>query len=516
MVENNNKAFNKTKDSPNQKNVDIDSIFKNKKDNESIDKNLVKNILKDKKREQKNIKKLEEKNRKSKIKQLIKAKKLEEKQIKKKQEETIKEIEKKGKIASWFRLDNAASIYPSASSRDWNFVYRISATMKDKVDKDVLQLALDDIMPRFPSFNVRLCHGFFWNYQERNFNRLKVEKEKDFPCKPFNLNDDSSFLIRVLYSEYNIIFEAFHAISDGRGSLFFFNSLIARYLERKGVVIEKYEGCANYLDIPSEEEIEDSFFVKATKEKIKRPKEQPAYKIKGNLLPSGTVNTVEGVMSVSELKSVAKSYGVKLSVFLCAVVGYCVYKKQRSFKKPTRISVPIDLRTRFNSKTLRNFSSYINITVAGKDLTFEDVINIFKEKLENIDNKFLQANINANVNIQKNIFVKLLPLFIKNVILKTCFNYLGENYQTLAFSNIGRVNVPEVFNDYIDSYSVNLGRSKHNQKSIGVVSFNDKLNICISSKLYETETERDIFRFLSSLGIKVTVYSNRRDLYGRR
>ena len=55
-----------------------------------------------------------------------------------------------------------------------------------------------------------------------------------------------------------------------------------------------------------------------------------------------------------------------------------------------------------------------------------------------------------------------------------------------------------------------------NEKSIGVISFKDKLNMCISSKLYETETERDIFKILSSFGIDITVYSNRRDLYGTR
>ena len=82
--------------------------------------------------------------------------------------------------------------------------------MKEKIKPDVLQSALDDIMPRFPSFNVRLRHGFFWNYFEPNFNRLKIEKETTFPCKPFDLTDGESFLIRVLYSEYDIILEVFH------------------------------------------------------------------------------------------------------------------------------------------------------------------------------------------------------------------------------------------------------------------------------------------------------------------
>ena len=504
-----------------QEKVQKDNFLEN--DRLNIDKKLVKSMEKEDKIEAKKAKKQElllkkekQKKKKKKIRELVKYKRKEARQERINQEQTIRELEKRNKFSSWFRLDNAASIYPSATNKDWNFVFRISATLKEKIDQSLLQKALDDVLPRFPSFNVRLRHGFFWNYFERKFNKLKIEKEVDFPCQKFDLNDDESFLIRVLYNEYNVILEVFHGITDGRGAMFFFNSLIARYIELKGDVITNYIGCSSYLDLPTDEEVGDSFFRYYTEEKIKREKEKPAFKIKGNLMPAGMVNSVEGVMNVKKVKEIAKSYGVSISAFLSAVVGYCVYKRSKNAKKPTRISVPIDLRTRFESKTLRNFSSYINVEIKGKDLTFEDVINIFKEKFNSVDNKMLQANINANVKLQKNVFIKLIPLFLKNIILKTCFNYFGENYQTLALSNIGQVNVPPEFDKHVESYTVNLGRSKHNEKSIGVVSYKDNLSMCISSKLYETETERDIFKMLTKLSIPVTVYSNRRDLYGTR
>ena len=44
----------------------------------------------------------------------------------------------------WFRLDNAAKIYPAAKSSGWNAVFRMSAVMKEKVDGEKLQLALKD------------------------------------------------------------------------------------------------------------------------------------------------------------------------------------------------------------------------------------------------------------------------------------------------------------------------------------------------------------------------------------
>ncbi len=454
--------------------------------------------------------------RKARIKELLKARKQKDKEQRKEQEEKIRAMEQRGKFASWFRLDNAASIYPSATGRDWNFVYRIGVTMKKEVDKHILQKALDDILPRFPTFNVKLCHGFFWNYYEPNFSHLEIEEEKYFPCQPFNLSDSNGFLIRVLYSKYRISFEVFHAICDGRGALFFMNSLIARYVELCGTKISSFDGCASYLDVPTDEEMEDSFFKNTTNEKLKRPKEKSAYKIKGTMLPAGMVSSTEGIMSVSALKEVAKKYNATISVFLASVIGYQIYKKQTSYKKPTKISVPIDLRSRYNSKSLRNFSSYVNVPIEGENLSFEDVIEIFQKELKNVDNKMLQANINANVKVQKNFFVKIMPLFIKNPVLKLCFNYMGENLQTLALSNIGKVVCPKEFDDFVESYTFNLGRSMYNQKSIGVVSFGDKLSICISSKIAENETERDIFRMLSDFGLDIEVFSNRRDMYGRK
>ncbi len=487
----------------------------------AIDKKLVESFLDSEKRQLKETRKIEKaiakkqkKEKKKRLKALYKERQREDKREREKKEAILRDIEKRGKFASWFRLDNAASIYPSAADQNWNFVFRISATLKEKVDPEKLQQAVDDILPRFPSFNVRLCRGFFWNYYERNFSRLRVEKETTFPCQPFNLKDSEGFLLRVLYSEHKIIVEVFHAISDGKGTLFLLNSLLARYFELTGTKIANFRGCTSVLDLPSDQEVEDSFFAAYNDKKLKRPKEKAAYKIRGNLLPAGTINTLEGEMSASKIKEVAAKYGATVTEFLAAVVGYCVYKKRISAKKPPRISVTIDLRPWYNSKTVRNFASYKNVDVDGEDLTFEDTLKLVKEGMK-IDKEYLQSNINANVKVQKNGFVKIMPLFIKNIILKACFNFMGENYQTLALSNLGRIETPDEFKEHILGYTFNLGRSLHNEKSIGVITFDDTLNICISSKLYETETERDIFKMLADMGLEIKVYSNRRDLYER-
>ncbi len=59
----------------------------------------------------------------------------------------------------WFKLDNASKIYPSSGTARWNAVYRVCAVMKERVDREVLQQALDVVIERFPSYNVILGYA---------------------------------------------------------------------------------------------------------------------------------------------------------------------------------------------------------------------------------------------------------------------------------------------------------------------------------------------------------------------
>ena len=421
---------------------------------------------------------------------------------------------KKNKVKNWFRLDNAATIYPSSKNEHWTFVFRISAVLKQKVDAFVLQKSLNEIMPRFPTFDVYLKKGFFWYYFEHSTSEIKIEKELEFPCSFMDLADSKKHLIRVLYSEYRISLEVFHAITDGRGATIFLNSLLARYFENLGYAISSCDSVLRYLDLPKEEEMEDSFFANASSKKGNSHKEQVAYNIRGTIEDEGIVNTTNGVMSVKEVKEIAKKHNANLTTFLAGCLCYTILKKRKNSKKPVKISIPIDLRTRFCSKTLRNFSSYINIAISDQSLGLDEVINQIKSELEKVDNEYLEKNINANVSVQNNWFIKIMPLCVKNFFLNTAFNVLGEKLQTFAFSNIGAIKVPQEFNDLIERYEVNLGRSKHNSIAVGLISFNDCLVLTISSKLSENTTERDFFKFLASLGVTVKVESNRRDEYG--
>lgn len=68
----------------------------------------------------------------------------------------------------WMPLDNSAKIYPAVMSRDWAAVFRVSVTLKEPIQPEILQQALEDTVVRIPSFSLSLHRGAFWYYLDTN------------------------------------------------------------------------------------------------------------------------------------------------------------------------------------------------------------------------------------------------------------------------------------------------------------------------------------------------------------
>lgn len=418
-------------------------------------------------------------------------------------------------FGNWFKLDNAATVYPSAKEDGWTYVYRLSAILKDPVDKVKLQQAIADVMPRFPSFNVSLKRGFFWYYFDEMNGFPIVQDETRFPCMTFDMSSTNQHLLRFLVNNRRISLECFHALADGRGSLMLLNSVLHRYLNLTGTPIATYEGCLCHRDIPKLEEITDSFFEFATKDRHTKIVDTKAFKITGTDEQTGVINTLDATMSVSKLKEIAQKYNANIFTLLVACLAHTLSKIYKYEKKPIKFSIPVDLRRFFPSETLRNFSGYVNIEIIndGRTYSLGELVEGVQKEFEKINKENMQNFINGNVALQRNFFIKIIPLIIKNPIINTCYKSLGENYQTIAISNIGLVKAPKEFGDRIEKYTVNLGRTMYNKKSVGIISFGDKLVLTISSNIKENRIERDFLRELSELGVDILVESNRRDIY---
>lgn len=417
----------------------------------------------------------------------------------------------------WYRLDNAAKLYPAIRSRKWTAIYRISIKLNENVDKQLLQQALDLTVARMEVFACRLKAGLFWYYFEKNPARAKLSDDAVNPCIRLFTKDNDGYLFRVRTHEKRVSLEVFHAISDGVGGITFLKTLIAQYLRLKGCDIPCTQGVLDCSGKPSEEETEDAFLRYYNKKAVRPWKESKAYRITGTEDSGHTFNIINGVLSAAQVKAKAKSYNVSVNDYLVAVYMYALYTVQKEetpkHMLPIKVSVPVNLRAFFKTNTLRNFSSYVNpeINANWGEYTFEEVLHTVHYCLKSeFTGKTLASKMSKNVKSEKHILVRITPLPLKNRIINLVYNLAGESRITSTLSNVGILEVPEEMAKHIQRFDVMLGAPRLNRINCAACTYKDMLNICFTSVIKETNVERAFFTFLVRSGLHVKIESNRR------
>lgn len=413
----------------------------------------------------------------------------------------------------WFRLDNAAKIYPAARSSRWNAVFRMAAVMKEEVDPARLQQALEDVIDRFPMFRMTLKKGFFWYYLQYVEKTPRVEEEKDYPCRMIRLNG-RDYLFRVLYHAHRISIEVFHSVTDGTGGLAFLKTLLARYIELGGGKIADYQDVLHYEDDPVKEEVDDAFSRYSDKKYGTLSRNEPAaYQVGGQKENDEAVVVTQGEIDFDRLHEVAKSYDCTVNTYLTSIVEYVLMKRQlydNKTHKPVRVQVPVNLRKFFPSTTLRNFSGFINTQISADDKTFEEVCRETGAFIsERINEDYCRKFINSNIAIERNPIVRIIPRALKSVVMKLSFYAVGERCVSCCFSNIGNVKAPAEFYEHVDRIEFIIG-SKYISNAMTCVTFDGKTVITFSRTIKDGQLERDFFRMLAEHGIKVRINSNGR------
>ncbi len=429
---------------------------------------------------------------------------------KKNNEEPQKIIKKKVSSKEWYEIDNAGLIYPAQATEDWNLVFRVSAVMKEKVDEDVLNKALQDMVYRFPTFMTCLRKGFFWNYLERMERLPVVEKSDRHPNRPIKL-DGKHYLFRVILDNNRISCEFFHTLTDGTGASIFVMSLLARYYELKYGNIKDYKDALNVLDSVNPEEIQDNFTYYATNNVIKGKKQSftKAYKIKEKRISNNIVTHL--VVNATELNLLAKKYDCTVTILLTAIYTKA-FLKRRVFDKsfnPFIIQIPINLRKRFESKTLRNFSSYVNVEIDEQELSIEELVETIKKQVEvGAELDTLKQNINTIASYKNNIGVRIAPLGLKLLIMRIAASVIGDIGCTTVFSNLGKLNAPDELKRIVDRFEVVMKDDIMGGVSMSAVTFNNKCNISFTRSIAKSSIERDVARDLVNMGISVYAESN--------
>ena len=428
------------------------------------------------------------------------------------------ERKEKGMRRDWYKLDLSAIVYPTLQRRDFSSVYRLSVVLKEEIQPDVLQRALNMTMPRFPTYKAAIRKGLFWRYLEPN-NRPGpfVQEDVKNPCQPMHFKANNRYLVRVYYFRNRISLEAHHSLGDGTGGMCVLQTLTATYLRLLGHTEIQNGGFV--LDIngePEAEELEDAY-MKYANAKVCPPRlQEKAYRVRGTAEPFYTLNIIDGIMSVSEVMAVAKKYHATITEYLNAVLLYALLQKQkedvRVREKPVKIAMPVNLRRFFPSGTLRNFITMIYPGVDPRlgDYTFEEiVVQVHNYMKYYINEKLLRGDITTNAETQRNPFIRVVPLFIKDMVVKTFYTKIQDRNSSAGLTNMGALKVPEGMIPYIERFDIYMGQPFSRRTNCAIISFQDTLTINFASSIVEADVERNFFRKLVQDGIHVKIESNR-------
>lgn len=418
----------------------------------------------------------------------------------------------------WYQLDLSAIVYPTLQRRDFSSVYRLSVILKEEIDPAVLQQAVDQVMPRFPTYKAAIRKGVFWRYLEPNHRPGPfVQPDVKNPCQPMHFKGNNRYLVRFYYHGGRIALEAHHSLGDGTGGMCLLMTVTARYIWLKHQVKIRPEGFV--LDPesqPDPEELEDAYMRYANAKVCPPRPGEKTYRVRGTMEPFYTLNIIDGIMSVKQVLEVAKRYRATITEYLNAVLIYALLQKQEQEKnrrlRPVKIAMPVNLRRFFPSRTLRNFITMIYPGVDPRlgEYTFPEIVEQVHHYMRfYLNEKLLRGDITTNAATQRHPLIRVVPLFIKDFVVRQFYTKVQDKNSSAGLTNMGALQVPEVMKPYIERFDIYMGQPFSSRTNCAIISFGDVLTVNFASSIIEADVERHFFRKLVQDGIHVKIESNR-------
>ncbi len=418
----------------------------------------------------------------------------------------------KNKRIKYDKLDNTANLFPVIVSETVSNVYRVTVTLKEEVDGEILQNALDKTLPFFDVFKVKLKKGLFWYYFETNNNTAPVVHEEDnYPCTYIDAYSNKEYLFRVTYYKKRINLEVFHVLTDGNGALIFLKELTYQYLREKYSELAKAE--QQRIQAGASFNTEDNYISNYKHSAKKGYKTEKAVIVKGEKFPKHSYGIMQAHMKLSDVKKAAAKYNVTINQYLLGVLSWAIYTGYMH-KQPNNEAicacVPVNLRPYFNSNTMKNFFTVLSSVFKPlrEDYSFDEVVAEIAAGLnEQMNKENLERLFSYNVASEKNIVIRSVPLFIKNMAMKKIYKS-SARANTMTVTNIGLIKVAESYDAYIEEFGAVLSMSKGQNIKGAICSYKDSLVFSISSAVVETNIQREVFKKLTEDDIEFYVETN--------
>ena len=416
----------------------------------------------------------------------------------------------------WLKLDNAAKIYPAASSKDAPAVFRLSTTFDKPIRIAALQQAYARVLGRCPYFQVYLRRGVFWYYLQKHNQVPTIQLLDRLLRLEMPIHQRNTPLLRVQARGASMAIDFSHILTDGIGGMRFFTSVMAEYLRLCGIKIERWDALLDPQDESQPEEFEDGHRQHFDSGLPAPPKLSPAYHLPGEAAGTTPYRILSGRMPLSDMLALAKSHEVSLTEYLVALYMDAIarvreqeqHRGRRVRRSVIRVEVPVNMRPYYASQTMRNFSLFVSpeIDLSLGTFTLEEIVRkVHLSMRMQLDRKELQRQISRNVAGELNPLVRVTPLVLKDLLLSEIHRRWGSVPYSGVLSNLGIIRVPSGVSRHVKSFGCVLDPNPALRKNCSVLSFQDELTVTFGSTVESRDLERFFFTSLTQAGVSVQV-----------
>jgi len=398
-------------------------------------------------------------------------------------------------------------------------VFRITASLKEPVRYSAIREAVAITSKRFPYFSVSLGSGIFWHFLEFNDQLPRIQVEEEIACTAFAVKRKNEPLYRVIIKDKRISVEFTHILTDGAGALEYLKSLLYTYLTITG----RHISSPGEIILPgtpvSEEEFEDGYnrFFK----KLPAPsKLVRAWHLPFKLNKRPRLRVLRAEVKVDEILEVSRKHKVSVTEYFVSVYHFALQKifisekvkSKKEKRKVLRIEVPVNFRSKFPSRTMRNFSLFVlpEIDMRLGTYTFEEILRSVHHQMQiDTDIKQMSRFLSSNVRYERLLIVRILPLIIKKMVIASVYRKIASKRWTGMVTNLGLVTLPGEMEEMVDSFE--LIPTPPNQKvkaGSALVSYKDSVRISFCNITQSRELERYILKHLAGAGIHVKILNN--------
>lgn len=407
---------------------------------------------------------------------------------------------------SWYPLDDAAKIYPLSMKFGQMPMFRLSCYLSETVIPEILQIALDFTIKRFPSFATAVKKGIFWHYLDATKRRYPIFKEAKGPCRAIKVGALGTQSFRILYYENRISAEFFHVLTDGHGGMIFLKTLVAEYLHLLGAPKVCTEDVKDIDTPPRATELTNDFDRFCPKTKKSGGFAGPAaLQMSGRRAKRPPCKVVHVCYETKRLLDKAHELGITITTLMLTLMFLAHRSATDTTNGTIQIQVPVDMRKFFDSDTVRNFSMYCSIDIPAAQV--DDFEEVSKEVASQLKQRatFEEMSIMMTTAHKLVRSLRFIPLAIKSPVAKVIYGFLGDSRFSNTLSNIGNVRMPEELKPYIKGFDFVLGTCVVSRASCSMCSFENTSVFSISKNTKDPSFEERIVELSKQMGLEPSV-----------